>query len=59
MRTPIFGFRVVGHRAEKRRPVDWHAAFAGHARCDSKAQLDREAFLSHFTFAQDFVDYLT
>jgi len=46
------------NRAEKRRPVDWHAAFAGYACCDRKAELDREAFLSHFTFEQDFVDYL-
>ncbi len=58
MKMPPFGFRVVGHRAEKRRPIDWHAAFAGYASCDRKAELDREAFLSHFTFEQDFVDYL-
>ncbi len=58
MKATPFGFRVVGHRAEKRRPIDWHAAFAGYASCDRKAELDREAFLSHFTFEQDFVDYL-
>jgi len=58
MSTPNFGFRVVGHRAEKRRPVDWQAAFAGYAQCDPKAELDREAFLSHFTFEQHFIDYL-
>src|SRR5262245_2563585 len=56
--SPRFGFRVLGHRPEKRRPVDWHAAFAGYARCHAIAQVDREAFLSHFTFEQDFVDYL-
>jgi hypothetical protein len=58
MTTPTFGFRVVGHRAEKRRPVDWHAAFSGYADCDPRAELNREAYLSHFTFMQDFVDYL-
>jgi len=58
MKTSPFGFRVVGHRAEKRRPVDWQAAFAGYAQCDPKAELDREAFLSHFTFEQHFIDYL-
>jgi hypothetical protein len=58
MITPTFGFRVLGHRAGKRRPVDWQAAFAGYAACDPRAELDREAFLSHFTFGQDFVDYL-
>ncbi len=58
MKTPPFGFRVVGHRAEKRRTVDWRAAFVGYASCDREAELNREAFLSHFTFEQDFVDYL-
>jgi hypothetical protein len=53
-----FGFRVVGHPAEKRRPVNWHNAFFGYADCDPAAQLDREAYLSHFTFGQDFVDHL-
>ena len=58
MTSTPFGFRVVGHRAEKRRLVDWRAAFAGYASCDPKAELDREAFLSHFIFGQDFVDFL-
>jgi hypothetical protein len=58
MSTPSFGFRVLGHRAEKRRPVDWQRAFVGYAECDLRAELGREAFLSHFTFGQDFVDYL-
>src|SRR5262249_20321307 len=48
----------VGHRAEKRRPVDWLAAFSGYAACEPRAELAREAFLSHFTFGQDFVDCL-
>jgi hypothetical protein len=58
MSTPSLGFRVVGHRAGRRRPVDWQAAFSGYADCDPRAELGREAFLSHFTFGQDFVDYL-
>jgi hypothetical protein len=58
MTAPLFGFRVLGHRAEKRRPVDWQAAFSGYASCDPRAELGREAFLSHFTFGQDFVDHL-
>jgi hypothetical protein len=58
MNIPCFGFRVLGHLAEKRRPVDWQAAFLGHAECDPRAELGREVFLSHFTFGQHFVDYL-
>jgi len=49
---------VLGHRAAKRRPVDWPAAFRGYAECDPRAEPDREAYLSHFTFGQDFVDHL-
>jgi hypothetical protein len=58
MSTPSTGFRVVGHRAARRRPVDWQAAFTGYGACDDRAEIDREAFLSHFTFEQDFADYL-
>jgi hypothetical protein len=52
------GFRVVGHRAERRRLIDWRAAFAAYALCDPAAQTEREAFLSHFTFEPDFAAYL-
>ena len=45
-----YGFRVVGHRAGRRRLVDWRAALAAYAGCDPKAQLEREAYLSHFVF---------
>ncbi len=53
-----FGFRVVGHRAGRRRLVDWRAALAAYAECDPKAELEREAYLSHFVFERDFADYL-
>ena len=53
-----FGFRVVGHRAGRRRLVDWRAALAAYAECDPKAQLEREAYLSHFVFGRDFAEYL-
>jgi hypothetical protein len=58
MNARPFGFRVAGHRAGRRRLVDWRAAFAGYAACDPAAQLDREAYLSHFVFGADFADYL-
>jgi hypothetical protein len=57
--TPLpFGFRVVGHRAGRRRAVDWRLAFDAYAACDPRAALDREAYLSHFVFGDDFRTYL-
>jgi hypothetical protein len=58
MMTDAYGFRVVGHRAERRRFVNWQAAFAGHCHCDPQAELERECFLSHFVFGQDFEEHL-
>jgi hypothetical protein len=53
-----YGFRVVGHRAGRRRLIDWRAAFAAYADCDPQAHPEREAYLSHFVFGQDFAQYL-
>jgi hypothetical protein len=53
-----YGFRVVGHRSGRRRLVDWRAAYAAYAECDSRACPEREAYLSHFVFGRDFADYL-
>ncbi len=58
MKTPPFGFRVVGHRAGTRRLIEHAAAFHAYAECDPRAQLHREAYLSHFTFGRDFVEHL-
>jgi hypothetical protein len=58
MRTDAYGFRVVGHRAGRRRTVDWRTAFAAYCACDERAQLEREAYLSHFVFGADFAEYL-
>jgi hypothetical protein len=52
------GFRVVGHRAGRRRLIDWRAAFAAYAACDPAAHPEREAYLSHFTYGPDFAAYL-
>lgn len=51
--TP-YGLRVVGHRAGERRLVEWRAAFAAYCACDPRATIDRESYLSHFTFGADF-----
>ena len=52
------GFRVAGHRAGRRRLIDWRAAFAAYAACDPAAQPEREAYLSHFVFGADFAEHL-
>src|SRR5262245_26216208 len=53
-----YGFRVVGHKAARRRPIRHAAAFAAYAECDPRADVDREAYLSYFTFDRAFADYL-
>jgi hypothetical protein len=53
--TPCpYGFRIVGATSEPRRLVDAFAAFAAYAACDQRAECDREAYLSAFTFGEDF-----
>lgn len=51
---PAHGFRIVGGCAERRRLVAWPAAFSGYAGCDPRAAVEREAYLSAFTFGDDF-----
>ena len=58
MATDAYGFIVRGHRAGRRRAVDWPLAFASYCACDDRAQIDREAYLSHFTFQADFAEHL-
>jgi hypothetical protein len=58
MTAQPYGFRVVGHRAGRRRAVDWRLAFAAHCSCDERADIDREAYLSHFVFGADFAEHL-
>jgi hypothetical protein len=57
-RTPRFGFRVLGSATTRRRLVDFDAAFAAYAECDDKAEVTREAYLSAFTFGEDFRRHL-
>jgi hypothetical protein len=58
MTAQPYGFRVVGHRAGRRRLVTWRAAFAAYADCDPRAHTEREAYVSHFVFGQEFRDHL-
>jgi hypothetical protein len=53
-----YGFRIVGPTWGERRLVDAAAALTGYAACDPRAQVDREAYLSAFTFPTDFRDLL-
>jgi hypothetical protein len=50
MTTAPYGLRVVGHKAGRRRLIDWRAAFAAHAACDPRTEPDRESFLTHFHY---------
>ena len=53
------GFRIVGSPVGgERRPVDAAAAFLGYADCDERAEVDREAYLSAFTFCADFREHV-
>ncbi len=54
-----FGFRILGDCTGARRLVDHAAAFRAYAACDEQAECGREAYLSAFTFGQDFREHLT
>ena len=58
-RSPnLLGFRIVGPCTNERRLVDWQAAFVGYAALDKRAEVYREAYLSAFTFGEDFRQHL-
>lgn len=56
--TTTYGFRIVGPCTNERRLVDWQAAFVGYASCDARAEVSSEAYLSAFTFGDDFRRHL-
>ena len=58
MTTSDLGFRIVGPCSNERRLVDWQAAFVGYATLDERAEVHREAYLSAFTFGNDFRQHL-
>ena len=58
MTTNDLGFRIVGPCSNERRLVDWQAAFVAYAALDERAELHREAYLSAFTFGDDFRQHL-
>jgi hypothetical protein len=56
--THPHGFRIVGPCTGDRRRVHAPTAFAAYCRCDAKAGVEREAYLSAFTFGDDFAEHL-
>lgn len=53
-----YGFRIVGPCIGERRLIDWSTAFAGYAACDARAEVEREGYLSAFTFGATFREHL-
>jgi hypothetical protein len=58
MMADTLGFRIVGPCTNERRLVDWQAAFVGYASLDERAEVTSEAYLSAFTFGDDFRRHL-
>ena len=50
MATCSLGFRLVGATHENRRLIDWAAGFSAYATCDERAELQKESYLSLFSF---------
>jgi hypothetical protein len=59
MNATPYGFRIVGDCTGERRLIDHAAAFRAYAACDDAAQVNREAYMSAFAFADDFRQHLT
>ncbi len=55
--TPC-GFRIVGPCTGERRLIDWSTAFVGYAALDARAEVEREGYLSAFTFGAEFRKHL-
>ncbi len=53
-----YGYRIVGPCSAERRLVDWQTAFGAYAECDTRARVESEAYLSAFTFGDDFAEHL-
>jgi hypothetical protein len=52
-----YGYRVLGKKGV-RKLVDAASAFAAYAACDPRAEVEREAYLSAFTFGDEFRKHL-
>ncbi len=57
-RMQRLGFRVLGSATSQRRLIDFDAAFAAYAGCEDRAEVEREAYLSAFTYGDEFRRYM-
>src|SRR5262249_16811612 len=53
-----FAFRILGNPKEPRRLVDAAAVFLGYAASDPQAEVDREAYISAFSYGPAFRELL-
>lgn len=58
MMADDLGFQIVGPYTDERRLADWPAAFVGYASLDKRIDVSDEAYLSAFTFGEDFRRHL-
>ncbi|MCX7410759.1 MAG: hypothetical protein NTZ32_22010 [Planctomycetales bacterium] len=58
MMADDLGFRIVGPCTGERRLVCWPTAFVGYASLDKRIDVSDEAYLSAFTFGEDFRRHL-
>jgi hypothetical protein len=56
--THPYGFRVPGPLTGNRWRVDAATAFRAYCQCDPKAGVEQEAYLSAFSFGDDFAEHL-
>lgn len=56
--APVHGFRIVGSLWNDRRRVNWASAFQAYSQCDEQSEVTKEAYLSAFTFGDEFAWYL-
>ena len=54
MNDCTLAFRIVGPTSANRFLVDGNAAFNGYASCEACAQVEQEAYLSHFHYGDEF-----
>jgi len=52
------GFRIIGPTHGERRLVEWPRAFAAYCAADPRAGVEREGYLSAFTFEAEFREHL-
>ncbi|WP_417735861.1 DNA primase [Rosistilla oblonga] len=53
-----YGFRIAGPCTNERRLIDWPSAFVAYSQCDERAEVNKESYLSAFTFDDAFANYL-